>query len=48
MAHQDMVPIAPGSVSQRCYVMGHGHMVFEGSPEDLRSRTDIRKEWLEV
>jgi len=30
------------------YVMGHGHMVFEGTPADLRDRADIREEWLEV
>ena len=35
-------------ISQRIYVMGHGHMVFEGTPEDLRSNKLIRQEWLEV
>ena len=35
-------------ISQRCYVMGHGEMVFEGSPDELRSNDTIRKEWLEV
>ena len=35
-------------VSQRCLVMGHGRIVFEGTPEDLRSNAYIRKEWLEV
>ncbi|ARN20858.1 ABC transporter ATP-binding protein [Piscinibacter gummiphilus] len=35
-------------VSERCYVMGHGQIVFEGSPADLRANTAIRKEWLEV
>ncbi|HEY2188634.1 MAG TPA: ABC transporter ATP-binding protein, partial [Caldimonas sp.] len=35
-------------ISQRCYVMGHGTIVFEGSPEDLRKNGEIRKEWLEV
>jgi len=35
-------------ISQRVYVMGHGHIVFEGTPADLRSNDDIRKEWLEV
>jgi branched-chain amino acid transport system ATP-binding protein len=35
-------------VSQRCYVMGHGRVVFEGSPADLRANTYMRKEWLEV
>ncbi|MBV9890032.1 MAG: ABC transporter ATP-binding protein [Rhizobacter sp.] len=35
-------------ISERCYVMGHGSIVFEGSPEDLRRNAEIRKEWLEV
>lgn len=35
-------------VSQRAYVMGHGHMVFEGSPQALRTNRLIRQEWLEV
>lgn len=35
-------------ISQRVYVMGHGRIVFEGSPDDLRADEAIRKEWLEV
>ncbi|MFQ5827766.1 MAG: ABC transporter ATP-binding protein [Candidatus Methylomirabilia bacterium] len=35
-------------ISQRLFVMGHGHIVFEGSPEDLRANEQVRKEWLEV
>ncbi len=35
-------------ISQRVYVMGHGAIVFEGTPQDLRSNAAIRKEWLEV
>jgi len=35
-------------ISQRVYVMGHGVIVFEGRPEDLRANAAIRKEWLEV
>ncbi|MCZ8106660.1 MAG: ABC transporter ATP-binding protein, partial [Burkholderiales bacterium] len=35
-------------ISQRVYVMGHGHIVFEGSPADLRANAQVRKEWLEV
>ena len=35
-------------VSQRCFVMGHGQIVFQGTPQDLRANADIRKEWLEV
>jgi len=36
------------TISQRCYVMGHGSIVFEGTPADLRANAYIRKEWLEV
>jgi branched-chain amino acid transport system ATP-binding protein len=35
-------------ISDRCFVMGHGSIVFEGTPDALRANTDIRKEWLEV
>ena len=35
-------------ISQRCYVMGHGSIVFEGTPAELRGNAYIRKEWLEV
>jgi branched-chain amino acid transport system ATP-binding protein len=35
-------------ISQRVYVMGHGHMVFHGSPDELRANRLIRQEWLEV
>ena len=35
-------------ISQRVYVMGHGHVVFEGTPDELRAAEDVRKEWLEV
>ena len=35
-------------ISQRVYVMGHGHIVFEGAPTELRANAQIRKEWLEV
>ena len=35
-------------ISHRVYVMGHGQIVFEGTPSDLEKRDDIRKEWLEV
>ena len=35
-------------ISHRLYVMGHGHIVFEGSPQDLINNDDIRQEWLEV
>jgi len=35
-------------ISERLYVMGHGQIVFEGTPQDLRANAAIRKEWLEV
>jgi len=35
-------------IASRVYVMGHGTMVYEGSPAELREREDVRKEWLEV
>ena len=35
-------------IADRVYVMGHGQMVFEGTPAELKNRDDIRKEWLEV
>jgi len=35
-------------VAHRLYVMGHGHMVFDGTPEQLRGNRLIRQEWLEV
>jgi branched-chain amino acid transport system ATP-binding protein len=36
------------AISERCYVMGHGAIVFEGTPADLRANAEVRKEWLEV
>ena len=35
-------------ISHRVYVMGHGRVVFEGTPEALRANEAVRKEWLEV
>jgi branched-chain amino acid transport system ATP-binding protein len=35
-------------ISQRVYVMGHGHIVFEGTPSELTANVQVRKEWLEV
>ena len=35
-------------VADRCLVMGHGNIVFEGTPDALRANAEIRKEWLEV
>ncbi|WP_332739011.1 ABC transporter ATP-binding protein [Hydrogenophaga sp.] len=36
------------SISDRVLVMGHGSIVFEGTPETLRADSQVRKEWLEV
>ena len=35
-------------ISQRCVVMGHGRVVFEGTPTELKANAAVRKEWLEV
>jgi branched-chain amino acid transport system ATP-binding protein len=29
-------------------VMGHGRVVFEGTPDELKANDAVRKEWLEV
>jgi len=36
------------SISDRALVMGHGAIVFQGTPDELRANNYIRKEWLEV
>lgn len=36
------------SISDRALVMGHGAIVFQGTPDELRANAYIRKEWLEV
>jgi branched-chain amino acid transport system ATP-binding protein len=35
-------------ISRRLYMMGHGRIVFEGTPADIEANADVRKEWLEV
>src|SRR5262249_17465533 len=35
-------------ISQRVYVMGHGRIVFEGTPAELKRNEKVRHEWLEV
>ena len=35
-------------ISNRVYIMGHGRVVFEGTPEQLKANAAIREEWLEV
>ncbi|HET9651733.1 MAG TPA: ABC transporter ATP-binding protein [Usitatibacter sp.] len=36
------------AISHRLYVMGHGRIVFEGTPASLRDNEGVRREWLEV
>ncbi|ACL04964.1 ABC transporter related [Desulfatibacillum aliphaticivorans] len=36
------------AISHRMYVMGHGKVVFEGTPDSFEKDDTIRKEWLEV
>jgi branched-chain amino acid transport system ATP-binding protein len=35
-------------ISHRVYVMGHGRMVFEGTPAELAAHAEVRRAWLEV
>ena len=35
-------------ISHRLYVMGHGQIVFEGTPDELKANEAVRKDWLEV
>ena len=36
------------AISDRVLVMGHGRIVFDGTPESLQADAAIRKEWLQV
>ncbi len=35
-------------ISHRLYVMGHGRIVFEGTPAQFAADTRVKQEWLEV
>jgi branched-chain amino acid transport system ATP-binding protein len=35
-------------ISHRVYVMGHGRIVFEGTPAELKASPSVREQWLEV
>ena len=35
-------------ISKRLYIMGHGQVVWEGTPDALTQAGDVRAEWLEV
>lgn len=36
------------AISDRVLVMGHGSIVFDGTPKALRADAHVRREWLEV
>ncbi len=36
------------ALADRCLVMGHGRIVFDGSPAALREDAGVRRQWLEV
>jgi branched-chain amino acid transport system ATP-binding protein len=36
------------AISDRALVMGHGSIVFQGTPDSLKADAYVRKEWLEV
>lgn len=35
-------------ISDRVLVMGHGRIVFAGTPDELRANPEVRQKWLEV
>ncbi|MEC7761360.1 MAG: ABC transporter ATP-binding protein [Pseudomonadota bacterium] len=35
-------------IAHRVYVMGHGEIVYSGTPAEFAERDDVRSEWLEV
>jgi branched-chain amino acid transport system ATP-binding protein len=35
-------------IAHRLYVMGHGRIVFDGTPQSLQANPSVRREWLEV
>jgi branched-chain amino acid transport system ATP-binding protein len=36
------------TISRRLYVMGHGHIVFQGTPAEFADDDAVRRQWLEV
>lgn len=36
------------SLATRCYVINHGHMVYEGAPDELRADEDVMSRYLGV
>ena len=45
-SHRDVMAGLLSYAEQR--VMGHGRIVFEGTPADLKGNEGVRREWLEV
>jgi len=35
-------------ISDRVLVMGHGHIVYNGTPDSLRNNADVQRSWLAV
>jgi branched-chain amino acid transport system ATP-binding protein len=35
-------------ISHRLYVMGHGRIVFAGTPTEFAADASVRRQWLEV
>jgi branched-chain amino acid transport system ATP-binding protein len=35
-------------ISDRILVMGHGQVVYSGTPQDFKRQTGVRREWLEI
>jgi branched-chain amino acid transport system ATP-binding protein len=35
-------------VAAQVMVMGHGEIIFRGTPDELADRPDLRRNWLEV
>ena len=36
------------NLSKKLFIMGHGKVVYDGSPADIKNNKSIIKEWLEV
>ena len=36
------------SIAQRCYIINNGHMVYQGTPDELHARPEIMHEYLGV
>ena len=36
------------NLSNKLYVMGHGKIVYEGTPDEIKNNNEVIKEWLEV